>query len=201
MLEYPLGRSESHVAKDGRGTALSPLVVPAKARAMDTSPQLFAAGRCARLRRGSGRRVLTTIRYGVPIPISFSAASIRSGGAILIASALAGLQQALQAGEDRGPARASAGQDVVADVAVMRLQHRQLDRVARLLDLVGHERRPELFHQRRPVHVPGDGQLLRRIAFDHLAADMHRAVGRAGDEGAADFQVGLDRKAGKILAG
>ena len=30
-------------------------------------------------------------------------------------------------------------------------------------------------------------------------ADMLRAVRRAGDEGAADFQVGLDRKAGKIL--
>src|SRR6185369_5823095 len=54
-------------------------------------------------------------------------------------------------------------------------------------------------HQRRPVYVPGDGQLPRRIAFDHLAADMYRAIRRAGDEGAADLEVGLDRKAGKIL--
>src|SRR5215207_430829 len=81
----------------------------------------------------------------------------------------------------------------------MRLQHRQLDHVAGLLDFVGDERRPELFHQLRPVHVPGNRELVRRIAFDHLAADMLRAIRRAGDEGAADFQVGLDRKAGKIL--
>jgi hypothetical protein len=68
-----------------------------------------------------------------------------------------------------------------------------------LLDLVGNEGGPEFFYQRRPVDVPGDGEAFRRIAFEHLAADMHGAVGRAGDEGAADLQVGLDRKAGKIL--
>ena len=41
--------------------------------------------------------------YGVLIPSRFSASSIRCGGAILT-SAVAGFQQALEAGEDRGPA-------------------------------------------------------------------------------------------------
>jgi len=45
--------------------------------------------------------------YGVAIPIFFSAASIRCGGSIFI-TALRRLQQALQAGEDRGPALTAA---------------------------------------------------------------------------------------------
>src|SRR4029079_9693939 len=110
-----------------------------------------------------------------------------------------GLQKALQAGQDCRPAGGSAGQDVVADVAVVGLQHRQLDGVTGLLDLVSDERWTELFHQRRPVDVPGDGEPLQWIALDHLTADMLGAVGRAGDEGAADLQVGLDGKAGKIF--
>ena len=82
----------------------------------------------------------------------------------------AGFQQALQAGEDRGPAGAAAGQDVVADRTVVRLDQRQLHHVPHGLDLVGHQRRAEFFDQRRPVDVEGDGKLPQGIAFDHLAA-------------------------------
>src|SRR5712664_3203537 len=112
-----------------------------------------------------------------------------------------GLQQALQAGEDRGPALTAAREDVAVDRTVVRLGQREPDRIAGTLDLIGHERDAELLHQPRPVDVPGDGELLRRIAFDHFATDVNRTVRRAGDERAADFQLGLHRKAGKILPG
>src|SRR3984893_11789693 len=88
----------------------------------------------------------------------------------------AGLQQALEAGEDRRPAGTAAGQDVVADRPVVRLGHGEPDGVAGRLDFVGDERRPELFDQRRPVDVEGDGEFARGNAFDHLAADVERAT-------------------------
>src|SRR6266581_5472171 len=112
-----------------------------------------------------------------------------------------GLQQALQAGEDRGPALTAAREDVVIDRPVVRLDERKLHSISRLLDLIGHERDAELLHQRGPVDVPGDGELLRRIAFDHFAADVNRTVRRAGDERTANLQLGLHREAGKILPG
>ena len=83
----------------------------------------------------------------------------------------------------------------------MRLQHRQLHRIAGLLDLVSDERWPELFHQRRPVDVEGDRELLQGLAFDHLARNMHAAVRRAHDEGAAHPEIDLDRMAGEIFPG
>ena len=45
-----------------------------------------------------------------------------------------------------------------ADVAVVRLQHRQLHVLAGRFNLVGDECRSELLHQFRPVDVPGDGE-------------------------------------------
>src|SRR5882724_7277895 len=112
-----------------------------------------------------------------------------------------GLQQALQAGEDRGPALTAAREDVAVDRPVVRLGQREPDRIAGALDLIGHERDAELLHQPRPVHVPGDGELPRRIAFDHFTSDVDGTIRRAGDERAADFQLGLHHKAGKILPG
>src|SRR6516164_3564656 len=69
---------------------------------------------------------------------------------------LAGLKQALEAREDRGPARASAGEDVVAERPVMGFGQRQPYRLARRFDLVGDEGRTELLDQRRPVDIEGD---------------------------------------------
>src|SRR4029077_17897728 len=60
---------------------------------------------------------------------------------------------------------------------------------------------PELLDQRRPVDIPGDGEPARGIAFDHLAADLYRAVRRPRNERAADLQLRLHREAGKILPG
>jgi hypothetical protein len=39
----------------------------------------------------------------------------------------------------------------------------------------------------------------RRIAFDHLAADVRRSIRRAYDVRAADFQIDFDHVAEKIL--
>src|ERR1700682_5985105 len=79
--------------------------------------------------------------------------------------------------------------------------HRQSDGVAGTLDLVGHQRNAELLDQGRPVDVPGDGELARGNAFDHFTADVNRTVRRASDERAADPELGLHPKAGKILPG
>src|SRR5262249_12861773 len=89
--------------------------------------------------------------------------------------------------------------DILADWTVMRLGQGQADGLAGRLDLVGDERRPELFDQRRPVDVERHRQLPRRLAFDHFARDVQRSVGGAHDERAADLQVDLDRVAEKIF--
>src|SRR6266481_9651592 len=89
---------------------------------------------------------------------------------------LSGFQQALEAGEDRGPAMAAAGEDVVVDRPVVCLDQRQLNGFAGTLDFVGYQRWAELLDQRRPVDIPGDGEPARRVAFDHLAADVDRTV-------------------------
>src|ERR1700680_2809485 len=80
---------------------------------------------------------------------------------------LSGLEQTLEAGEDRGPALPAAFEDIVAERAVMRLDHCQPHRVAGLLDLVSDEGRPELLEQPWPVDVEGDGEPLQWLAFDH----------------------------------
>ena len=73
--------------------------------------------------------------------------------------------------------------------------------IARRLDLVGHR-------ASAPSFSTSAGQLTlkvtvsfsRGLAFDHLAADVDRAIRRADDERAADLQIDLDRIAGKILS-
>ena len=138
-------------------------------------------------------------RYGILIPNSFSAASIRCGGSILITSASPVSSRLFRldriAGQPvRPPDRMSSLMGRSCDcVSVSRIA------VAGGLDLVGHERLPELFDQRRPVDVEGEGEFVRRIAFDHLAADVQRTIGLAHDERAADPQIDLDGKAGEIL--
>ena len=68
------------------------VVVPANAGIHNHRPQLFGGVVVVCLFFNNSRGVWvpafagTTKAYGVPIPISFSAASIRSGGCILIAS-------------------------------------------------------------------------------------------------------------------
>src|SRR5437016_4864922 len=114
---------------------------------------------------------------------------------------LSGLQQALQAGQDRGPALTAARENVVVDRPIVGLGQREPNGLGRWLDFVGHERRAELLDQRRPIDVPGNGEPARRVACDHFAADMNRTVRRAGDERAADLQLDLHREAGKILSG
>src|ERR1700687_2404840 len=110
-----------------------------------------------------------------------------------------GLQQALQARQDRGPARTAAGEDVVADRPVVRLGQGQSHGGAGGLDLVGYQRRAELLDQSRPIDVEGNGQLARRVAFDHLATDVQRTIRRAHDVRAADSQIDLHRIAEKIF--
>src|SRR5258706_16434128 len=66
---------------------------------------------------------------------------------------LSGLQQALEAGQDRGPALTAAGEDVVVDRPIVRLNERQPHCLARRLHLIGHKRWPELLDQRGPVYV------------------------------------------------
>ena len=135
------------------------------------------------------------------IPIFFSAASIRCGGSILMTSAFAGFQQALEAGEDRGPARRPPDRMSSSIGAVVRLRQRQPDRIAGRLDLVGHQGRAELLDQPRPVDVPGDGELARRIAFDHLAADMDEPSGARTTNAPPTFNSASTAKPEEILAG
>ena len=110
-----------------------------------------------------------------------------------------GLEQALQAGEDCRPAEAATGQDVVAKRPVVRLDQRQLHHITHRLDLVGDERGPKLFHQRRPVDVERERELPRRLAFDHFARDVRRPIRRVHDVRAADPQIDLDRIAEEIF--
>jgi hypothetical protein len=49
------------------------------------------------------------------------------------------------------------------------------------------------------LDIEGDGEFAGRVAFDHLAGDMPRAVRGTHDMGAADPQLDLDRIAEKIL--
>jgi hypothetical protein len=47
------------------------------------------------------------------------------------------------------------------------------------------------------LDIEGDGEFAGRVAFDHLAGDMPRAVRGTHDMGAADPQLDLDRIAEK----
>src|SRR5258708_3183596 len=79
--------------------------------------------------------------------------------------------------------------------------HGEPDDIAGALALVSHERRTELFDQRRPVDVEGDGELAWRVAFDHLAIDVQRTVRRVHDVRTANLQIDLNRIAEEIFPG
>src|SRR2546423_9101004 len=71
---------------------------------------------------------------------------------------LSGLQQALQAGQDRGPALTAARENVVVDRPVVGLGPRPPNGLARRLDLIGHKRRAEPPDPRPPNDGPSDGE-------------------------------------------
>src|SRR5258707_6266855 len=64
---------------------------------------------------------------------------------------LSGLQQALEAGQDRWPALTAAGEDVVVDRPVVRLNERQPHCLARPLDLIGSKRWTQPLVQLGPI--------------------------------------------------
>ena len=83
----------------------------------------------------------------------------------------------------------------------MGLGHGETDGIAGAFDLVGDNLHAEMFGETVPVDVERGRQLPRRIALDHLAADVNRAVRRAQDVRAADLQIDLDGESVKVLPG